>query len=320
MGESVRLNVYSPTGSQHAVYHTGLEVLGAEYVFGGGETSVSGVSAQRPRIPPTGSGWIFYQTVELGLSRLSREEIMRIVTEVRSEFPASSYDIVSRNCNHFSDALGRRLCGQGTPPWVNRLAGLGEAVRSAVGSAPGGAAAGRPVAKAEGAGGPAAAGLVARSAPPDGDLSGEVDWISVGLLNAREADTADSVRSQSLVSSVEGGAGELLLFFPLVAPVKLQALRLEAPDAARAPSRIRLFANQRNLDVDDASGGVPATQEFLSPAWATTGAGEAVAAKFEVNFLKFQNLSFLSVYLGRLEEEDAEAPIAVQGLRLVGRI
>lgn len=314
----MKLNVYSPTGGQHAVYHTGVEVLGAEYVFGGGDTSFSGVTAQRPRVPPPGSEWLFYQTVDLGSTRTSKQEIHRVITELRTEFPASGYDLVSRNCNHFSDALSNRLCGQSIPPWVNRLAGMGAAVRNTVG---GGAPAGKPAGKAEGgAGGPAAAGLVARTAPADGELSGEVDWSGVGVLNAREADPAEALRARGLLSSEEDGSGELLILLPLTAPVKLQALQVEAPDPDQAPTRIRLFANQRDLDVDDAAGGVAATQEFLSPAWAATGAGAAVSAKLDLNFLKFQNLGFLGVYLGRAEEEDAEKAVGVQGLRLFGRV
>lgn len=317
-GQPVRLNVYSPTGGQHAVYHTGLEVLGAEYVFGGGDTSFSGVTAQRPRVPPPGSGWNFYQTVDLGATRASRDEILRIITELRGEFPASGYDLMSRNCNHFSDALSKRLLGgTGIPGWVNRLAGLGDTVRSTV-SGGGSAAAGKPAAKAEGgAGGPAATGLVARSTPTDGDLTTEVDWSGVGVLNAREADPAEALRAQGLVSSEEG-SGELLLLLPFQAPVKLQAVRLEAPNAECAPSRVRLFANKRDLDVDDAAGGVAATQEFLSLTWEATGS--SVSTKLDVNFLKFQNLGFLAIYFGRLEEEDADAPISAQGLRLLGRV
>jgi len=53
---------------------------------------------------------------------------------------------------------------------VNRLAGIGNALRSAVGGAPTSTG----PARAEGAGGPAAAGLVARTT--DGDLTSEVDW------------------------------------------------------------------------------------------------------------------------------------------------
>lgn len=313
----VRLNVYSPTGGQHAVYHTGVEVLEAEYVFGGGDTSFSGVTLQRPRIAPQGSGWTFYQTVDIGTLRCSREEALRVIAELRGEFPASSYDLVSRNCNHFSDALCQRLCGQGIPSWVNRLAGIGNAVRGAVGAGP--APADGNARKAEGgAGGPAAAGLVVRSVAPDGDLAGEVDWTGVGVLNAREADASAALRAGACLSSEEDGSPELLLLIPFVSPVKMQTLRVESPDASRAPARTRFFANQRNLDMDDAAGGVVATQEASEIAWSRPAPGSSVVtATIELNFLKFQNLGFVAIYFAR--DEDG-ASVAVQGVRLLGRV
>mmetsp|Transcript_115581 Transcript_115581/g.331806 ORF Transcript_115581/g.331806 Transcript_115581/m.331806 type:complete len:355 (-) Transcript_115581:288-1352(-) len=318
-GHKVLLNIYSPTGGQHAVYHSGVEVLGAEYVFGGGDTAFSGVSAQRPRVPPSGSGWNFYQSVEVGTSRASREEIQRCIAELRSEFPASSYDLLARNCNHFSDALCKRLCGQSIPTWINRAAGLGAAVRGAVG-ATGAGAVGAPAKAEAGAGGLAATGVIAQSVGADGDLTGQVDWSSSGVLNAREADPSDVLRSLGLISSDEG-IGELLLLLPMLSTVKLQAVKVRAPDVARAPSRARLFANQRNLDVDDAAGGIAATQEFVPIHWEPSPdhAG-AVVAGLGVNFLKFQNLGFLAIYFGRVEDEDSEAPIAVEDIKLIGRV
>ena len=166
-GEMVRLNVYSPSGGQHVAYHSGVELYGGEYVFGGGGGS-SGVTAQRPRVPPAGSGWTFYQTVDIGPCLLSREEALRCVQQLQRDFPAQSYDLTQRNCNHFAEEMCQRLCHKGIPSWVNRLATLGQAVRSAVGAAPTAT-----THQAE-AGGPAAAGLVAANVT--GDLDGEVDW------------------------------------------------------------------------------------------------------------------------------------------------
>ena len=87
-----------------------MEVFGGEYVFGGGNTSYSGVTVQRPKVPPTGSGWTFYQTVDIAVCRFSRDHAMREIQELKAQFPASSYDLMARNCNHFADALCQRLC------------------------------------------------------------------------------------------------------------------------------------------------------------------------------------------------------------------
>ena len=91
-------------------YHSGVEVFGGEYVFGGGNTSFSGVTVQRPKVPPPGSGWTFYQTVEIAPCRFSRDDAMRAIQDLRAEFPASGYDLMARNCNHFAEALCQKLC------------------------------------------------------------------------------------------------------------------------------------------------------------------------------------------------------------------
>lgn len=315
--DRVYLNVYSPTGGQHAVYHSGLQVFGVEYVFGGGDTSHSGVSMQRPKIPPPGSGWVFYQTVEIGALTKSRAEVERVLAEVRADFPGSSYNLVSRNCNHFSDDVAKRICGQGIPSWVNLLAGIGGVVKGAVGKS---GNAGAPAVKADtGAGGLAAAGLISHGAADDGDLRNMVKWSGVGVDNAKEPDAGKALGCDGLISSDDGSTGELLVFMPFESPVKLQELRLESPQSDHAPSRVRIFANPQNLNVDDAAGGVAATQEFLDVQWTPTGKGAVVATVLKVNFLKFQNLGNLACYFGRMEGEDEEAPVGVQNLRLFGR-
>lgn len=315
-GIVVSLNVYSPSGQQHMVYHTGVEVDGVEYVFGGGDTSYSGVTMQRPKAPPPGSGWMFYKAVPLGSARGSREDLQRAMTDIRREFPASGYDLLSRNCNHFSDALSQRLCGQPIPSWVNRMAGIGETFRPLLGqvAAPtGGKAADL------GAGGLSSAGLVAGSAAGDGDLKDLVDWSRVGVDNARGAEPGRVLEAGGAVSSDGGSTGELLVFLPLRSSVKLQELRVDAPSSAVAPSRIRLFANPPSLNVDDAAGGVAATQEFLSPAW-TPSAGGTVTVTLKLNFLKFQNLGNLCLYFGRTEDQDESEQVAVRGIKLVGKV
>lgn len=315
---TLALNVYSPTGAAHGVYHSGVEVLGAEYVFGGGDTSYSGVTAQRPKVPPPGSGWVFYQSVEIAPLTKSKDEVLRLVQELRSEFPARSYDLVARNCNHFSDALCHRLCGVGIPSWVNRLAGVGASLRSVAGMGPDAAAAAASAGRAEGTGGgPAAEGLVARTVAADGSLSNEVDWASVGVLNASGNDPAGALHSGQPVSSEDDP--ELLILLPFRSPVKLQAVHIDAPNIASAPSHVRLFANQRNLDMDDAGGGVAPTQDVETLVWAPReNGGSSVGASIQVNFLKFQNLGFLAIHLSRNEEEGD--PIVLQGFKLVGRV
>ena len=58
----------------------------------------------------------------------SLQALGRAVDELRGRFPASAYDLVQRNCNHFTDALVFALCGRHTPGWVNRAATVGSCV------------------------------------------------------------------------------------------------------------------------------------------------------------------------------------------------
>lgn len=324
--EVVRVNVYSPTGGQHVAYHSGLEVYGVEYVFGGGPGGGSGVTLQRPRVPPPGSGWTFYQSAEVAPLRASKDEVQRIVQELKAEFAAGSYDLVSRNCNHFSDALSKRICGQGIPSWINALAGIGSSlgvgdlIRNAMGQGTGGYRGGN----AEiGAGGLSAAGLMAGSVGADGDLSAEVDWSNVGILNVQGDDAVNALRSGSHLVSEADASAEMLFQLPFKSQVKLQSIQLSSPSAARAPSHVRLFANKRNLDMNDASGGEAPTADFAKIPWSASGP-DGITAKLEVNFLKFQNLGFLAVHMCREDDnglpEEGGEPVSVHSLKFVGKV
>jgi len=198
---------------------------------------------------------------------------------------------------------------------VNRAANVGSSVRGVFGKNP---TNDNPV-KAEGPiGGPAAAGLVARTSAADGSLMGEIDWAGVGVLNSQESDSVGTLRGGGFLSSEDGGDPEVLLLIPFQAPVKLQAMKLEAK-AGKEPSCARFFANQRNLDMGDAAGGVAPTQKVEPVKWVSQS-GDVVTANIELNFLKFQNLGFVAVYFSRGDEVVEDSPIAFRVVSLTGRI
>lgn len=74
------------------------------------------------------------------------------------------------------------------------------------------------------------------------------------------------------------------------------------------------FANNPNLDMDDAMTGA-ATQEFQEVSW--TSSADGLIATLEVNFLKFQKLSFLAIYARGDDETDGN--IRISKLSLSGR-
>lgn len=48
------------------------------------------------------------------------------------EWAGPRYDLLTHNCNHFTDAVCKRLTGSGIPSWINRTAALGRNVLWAV--------------------------------------------------------------------------------------------------------------------------------------------------------------------------------------------
>lgn len=59
---------------------------------------------------------------------MTPSEAARTVTALAAEYEGTGYDLLGRNCNHFADALVRKLLGRKLPGWCNRAAGLGTAV------------------------------------------------------------------------------------------------------------------------------------------------------------------------------------------------
>jgi hypothetical protein len=130
----VLLNVYdmSPINSKTSmfgvgVYHSGLEVLGREWSFGQTDTPRSGVFDMAPGGAATDQV-TFFKSIHLGSTSLTPAEVRAVIDELSEDFQGLSYNVVKRNCNHFSDTLARRLLGRGIPGWVNRLAFLGSFV------------------------------------------------------------------------------------------------------------------------------------------------------------------------------------------------
>jgi len=140
-GPNLFLNVYTQApGAEGAaqqpqvpgfgVYHTGLQVHEREYTFAGGNFDGSGVQEQAPKSTPPGSQWIYNQTVDLGKTTLSDKDVMNVLSSIRSDFPAKTYDLMGKNCNHFTEVLATRLnVHHKYPGWVNRAAKWGNSMR-----------------------------------------------------------------------------------------------------------------------------------------------------------------------------------------------
>ena len=111
------------------MYHSGVEIDGVEYAFGAGgglgPRRATGVWAQPPRKPMV-VGAKFAKTIVMGLSApFSLEEFVREVSAA-PEWQRSEYDMLTRNCHHFTAAVCAHV-GVGAPPaWLNALAEAAE--------------------------------------------------------------------------------------------------------------------------------------------------------------------------------------------------
>lgn len=129
--EPVILNVYDlfnineyvvPLGL--GIFHTGIQVYGSEYTYGGHTYSHSGIFEMAPRSAEQelGDNFHYRESIHLGYTHFSRDEVNRIVDQLGWQFTGNSYHLTANNCNHFSDTMSRLLCGQNIPGWINRLA------------------------------------------------------------------------------------------------------------------------------------------------------------------------------------------------------
>ena len=59
---------------------------------------------------------------------MSQSDIDICISEAAAEFKGTSYNLLSRNCNHFTSYLCEKLTGKPAPGWLNRAASIGVAL------------------------------------------------------------------------------------------------------------------------------------------------------------------------------------------------
>lgn len=125
----VYLNVYDLTSINGyaywlglGVYHSGVQVHGVEYAFGAHEQSTTGIFEVEPKRCP---GFTFRKSILIGRTDMGAKEVRAFMEKLAQEYSGNTYNLITRNCNHFCNDLCLRLTGKPIPNWVNRLARLG---------------------------------------------------------------------------------------------------------------------------------------------------------------------------------------------------
>lgn len=107
------------------IFHSGIEVHGVEYAYGGHPYAFSGVFENSPQdAEELGENFKFRQCIVIGETAFTAGAVRELIKSLGQEYRGDRYHLISRNCNHFSAVLAKALTGNDIPTWINRLANL----------------------------------------------------------------------------------------------------------------------------------------------------------------------------------------------------
>ena len=110
-----------------SLLHSGVVVNGREYAYGGHDRpGLTGVYWTKPKTEPPGG--TFKCEILHGFTLASEEEIDTALREASDEFLGTTYNLLTRNCNHFTSHICQKLTGTPAPGWLNRAASIGVAL------------------------------------------------------------------------------------------------------------------------------------------------------------------------------------------------
>lgn len=309
------------------VYHTGVELDGAEYTFAGTGTQSTGVFSHRPRQLPaatplaqTEQGWKFKQTVDLGPCPYSKQDVKEMITYLSSQFLGNTYHVTSRNCNHFSQAVCTQL-GVTLPQWINMAANVGEAVRGVVGD---GMFSQQKPANAPGSGTGAGAACVAGPVLVDLFNNNNVELGVNSSVTCLNEDSEFPVRniypSSNQDSFLQSDCDEqLLIFIPFRNTVALRTVRLLMPTETnwnKAPKKVKIFKNRPNLDFSNLEDGDEKGDcEYDIAAQQIIGNKGIVKVDIPLSAGLFRDVTALSIFI---ESNHGAAVSRLHGVNLLG--
>jgi hypothetical protein len=110
-----------------SLLHSGVVINGKEYAYGGHDRrGLTGVYWTKPRTEPPGG--TFRCEYLHGFTLAPQNEIDAIIREASEEFLGTGYNLLTKNCNHFTSYLCERLTGKPAPGFLNRAASIGVAL------------------------------------------------------------------------------------------------------------------------------------------------------------------------------------------------
>ncbi|KAK7283615.1 hypothetical protein RIF29_13254 [Crotalaria pallida] len=113
------------------IFHSAVQVYGDdEWSFGFCEQGTGVFSCPSGKNPM----YTYRESLILGKTNFSIFKVNQILRELSREWPGSSYDLLSRNCNHFCDEFCERLGVPKLPGWVNRFANAGDTAMEVAGN------------------------------------------------------------------------------------------------------------------------------------------------------------------------------------------
>ncbi|OQR92532.1 PPPDE peptidase domain-containing protein, partial [Thraustotheca clavata] len=96
------------------VWHTGVVVYGLEFFFGGGIQAVPPAQVAETYGNP-------YQVIEMGNTQVPQSEFIAFLQEIQPRFTAATYNLLSNNCNNFSNEVANFLLGENIPQHILEL-------------------------------------------------------------------------------------------------------------------------------------------------------------------------------------------------------
>ena len=270
---------------------------------------------QKPKSKPKGGNWEYYNsyTIDNNLTK-SISEVREIIGELRQDWKANEYHLTSKNCNHFSEALCNALCNKSIPGWVNRLARVGNMLgKSVVGDSE----TMKQMQNQQMVMKNAALAKDSYKGPPKPMIeyvpesktiylnNDYIEFNKCGALNLDDINKSNLslLFSQDLTNAslklIQTECDEqLLLFITFKKLIKLEAVGLALPNNNCCPKTIKLFANQNDIDFDDAMD-LDATHTIkINKSMITNDETKIYwSQSFKVKLTKFRNIKSLAIFV-----------------------